>query len=691
MDIRTEPGRLKQVAQGLIVVAAVVGLVGLGRFSLTPEARINAAFPPPPARAAQVSDALATLPLGQRKLVGDELASRVKLRALTCAKGYTPGWGTSLDEIRRNIADTACFANADAEIDSWLGLVRVAHLLAQPPLRRLPVKPVFPAREPIVDVMVAERAGVAWVVHKEGASLVDLNTGEVLRRADRNMSSVGKFSPNGQVYSVTDGEATEFRSTLDGVLVARLPGVREYRFQWLDERTAVYIADEARAARLLDFRSLKEVELPGADDINGVRPVPGKPDQFVVAHRHRATLFQVDRSAEVPRVTALRFIRHPAFSWSLNHSSATADGRHYVNGTSALEIFNVEHMRLESVNTGEFLPRIVLGTHDPDLVFIEGGLRNLKADRLPCYLYSISRHSFAPVACKAFRERFAYLPAFKALARFEDGRIELRPFLDPGQEVSHFDQVRAWYEASVGPSQEQRERIRVAAMVGSFDHAPPPLLPGKGDRELYKCRMPEGGYRFQAQPCPGGTVVPLPGGGQNRDESARRREQALQQWRAQRDAEQQRREAMERAERDALARAVPNGFRYVAPEIIESEPVPVDKAAQQRCPYTPVTGEDIDLEMEKMRLHASLFYVDPWKYSTAAAPAAGENRIAEDTRRQRCSLLVDDYHAIGNELLRVHPKSLPAVRECFRQQAQRLDAEGLRLGCQIERVVKLRE
>lgn len=255
--------------------------------------------------------------------------------------------------------------------------------------------------------------------------------------------------------------------------------------------------------------------------------------------------------------------------------------------------------------------------------------------------------------------------------------------------MSHFDQVRAWYDESLGLTLDQRNRATANALIGGGGEYRPPEFPPGGDRELYKCRTPDGGYQFQARPCPGASLA-APGGGQNRDESARRREEALQQGLVQQRQMLARREAMERAERDALARALPNGFRYVAPEIIASEPVPVDAAAQQRCPYTPVTGEDFDLEGEKMRLHANLFYVDPWKYS-AAAPAASEHRIADETRRQRCSLLVDEYHAIGNELLRVHAKNLPGVRECFRQQAQRLDAEGQRLACQIERVVKFRE
>lgn len=687
MEIRTEPGRLKWVAQVLIVIAAVLGLVGLGRYSLSPEDRINAAFPAPPARAAQVADALASLPLGQRRVVSDELASRLKLRALTCAKGYTPGWGTSLDEIRRNIADTACFAGADAAIDSWLGLVRVAHLLALPPLHRLPVKPVFPTGERIVDLLVANQAGVAWLIVDKGAVLVELNHGEVLRRDDSRETSLGKFSANGQVYSVGDGEAMELRRTTDGSTLARLPGIRTHRFHWLDDRTAVYIADEAREARLLDFRSLKDVALPGLDDVTGVLPVPGKPDHFVVAHGQRATQFRLDRSAALPKVTPLRFIRHPSFHWAINHMSPTADGRYFVRGHAALQVFSVEHMRLESLDTGEYLPQIVLGTHDPDLVFVDGALKNHRTPSQTCYLYSISRHTFAPFACKPFRQRYVYVPAFKSLALVENGRVELRPFLAPGAAMSHFDQVRAWYEATVGPGEEQRQRIRSQALVGAFDGAPSSLLPERGTRELYKCRTPDGSYRFQERPCPG-AALPAPGGGENWDDSARRREQALQQWRAQQQAAEARRDAMERAEREALARTVPS-FRYVPPEIIESEPVLADAVAQQHCPYTPITGDDVDLEVEKMRLHANLFYVDPWKYS-AAAPAAGENRIDDDLRRQRCSLLVDEYHAIGNELLRVYPRSLPSVRECFRQQAQRLDAEGRRLGCNIERVVTFR-
>lgn len=134
---------------------------------------------------------------------------------------------------------------------------------------------------------------------------------------------------------------------------------------------------------------------------------------------------------------------------------------------------------------------------------------------------------------------------------------------------------------------------------------------------------------------------------------------------------------------------------YVPPTITEPEvPLILPPSAAlptgQRCPFTLALGKDPALETEKMSLHAELFYINSGEGSaTMPAPAAGENRPG-DTRRLQCSALVDEYQRMGEELLKVPPRSIPQVRSCFRTEAQRLDTLARQMRCNIEHAIKLK-
>ncbi len=154
------------------------------------------------------------------------------------------------------------------------------------------------------------------------------------------------------------------------------------------------------------------------------------------------------------------------------------------------------------------------------------------------------------------------------------------------------------------------------------------------------------------------------------------------------------------ATREAPATAVPSagarGSRAMRgstqSSVPAAVPAPAASASRQRCPYTSIAGDDMELDSQKNSLFLELFYVDPWKDSLAAmsAPGPGEDRRKEEERRERCDALIDEYHEIGEELIRVTPKSLLSVQSCFQKEARRLDAQGRKLGCHIERVIKIK-
>ena len=124
------------------VVAAALLVWGCDAVHITPEAKINAAVP----LSQELSSALAglrgQLSMEQVALLETEMSSRLKIRATTCAAGYSPGWFSTLEAVRTRLIDRACFAQADSDVLKWLGLRRVGLLLEQTPLRPLPPKPL---------------------------------------------------------------------------------------------------------------------------------------------------------------------------------------------------------------------------------------------------------------------------------------------------------------------------------------------------------------------------------------------------------------------------------------------------------------------------------------------------------------------------------------------------------------------
>lgn len=120
----------------LLVLLSGCDLVG-NIFSST-EDRINSAFPlSDPVRDA-VFSTLEIATGDKKKELEEQIDARLKLRAISCAKGYLPTWHSSVEDIRKALVNKACFSQADDEISQWLNLRKVGLILAQPPLVPLP-------------------------------------------------------------------------------------------------------------------------------------------------------------------------------------------------------------------------------------------------------------------------------------------------------------------------------------------------------------------------------------------------------------------------------------------------------------------------------------------------------------------------------------------------------------------------
>jgi hypothetical protein len=156
---------MTRLAATVLALLTLLTGCGLGERFQSAEDRINRLVPPTLALR-NASEQLAATPepqAGANAALEAQRKTRLKLRALSCARDVTPSWLTSDDDLRSRLSDKACFAAADQEMARWLNLVRVGRLLAQGPLRPIPAQPaaLLASNDFVYTAAFAEQAGVA--------------------------------------------------------------------------------------------------------------------------------------------------------------------------------------------------------------------------------------------------------------------------------------------------------------------------------------------------------------------------------------------------------------------------------------------------------------------------------------------------------------------------------------------------
>lgn len=401
-----------------------------GRLTFSPEDKINAAFPVSEAvRFSQVTLLEQASP-EQRDDIQRLLKSRLRLRALECAKDYTPPWYASLTDIREKLGDSTCFTDADAALQTWLGLRRAGMQLSQPALRAIPstVPPYIVASSTIQNARFADKAGVALLEARETLEVMDLGANKAIHRAPKDTSAVGRLSANGRLYTVGLGQRLQIRESATGTTLADIPSVYPHEFHWLDDRTALYERSDNRKTFLLDFVSGEEVELPMIQrGLTTVAAAPGTPNQFVVFGHQQASRIEVIRGTGKPEVRLVSERNLPrAINWSANTSGVLPGGKHAFEASRQLTVINLEDLQAREIQTEPLYIQQGSATPDADKIIIRGYVQGVPTHGGKDYVFSLSANTLSEVNSSELPSRqFTYVPSVNRQAVISDSKITL--------------------------------------------------------------------------------------------------------------------------------------------------------------------------------------------------------------------------------------------------------------------------
>lgn len=419
---------------GPLFICVILGaLAGCGQapyFWSSPEEKINAAFP--------VSDSVQSAKTGLFKdaataTVADvevQMALRMKLRALNCAKGYSPTLFTSASTIRKVLESNSCFAETDNEIRKWLGLKRAGLLLSKTALREAPkTPPNFLVGDAFISgAKFAESAAVAILETQQSMSIVDFESTKPIFREPRS-SAIGAISPNGRLFVSADsnGDLLKIRDVETGGVLTEIPMVRAFQFKWLDARTAVYVSRDTSKTYILDFTSAREIQVQGiANGFDQAVKVAGSEDQYVLLGQGGISKIQLIRAQMEPEVRLIAEKPMPGLSCGSNASGMTSDGAYYVCTAPSFALINLATLDIESVSLEPFRVQTGLSAPDPDQVHVRGYIQPSQGEGVRQYMYSIRNRTLSPIdRGKGLSERFEHISSIRRLAVINQSKVEI--------------------------------------------------------------------------------------------------------------------------------------------------------------------------------------------------------------------------------------------------------------------------
>jgi hypothetical protein len=409
--------------------------------NLSAEDKINAAFPVSEA-VRNASAALRDLvPETQHKVVDAQFDARLKVRALTCAKGYTPSWLASAETIRKQLDNPSCFQEADAQTVRWLGLRRAGAILAQPALKEVPASPpaFIVASAPIQSVRFAESAGIALIETQQTIEVTDFESLQPLFSESKASGRVGNLSANGRLFTSSDNaRGTRIRETESGAVLAEMASVQPQNFFWLDSHTALYYTDASQTparAVLVDLASGHEVPIPALSTAGGFQHVarePGSNNQFVLFTYRGMTKIELLRDKAEP---AIRMLAEKPVS-AANWQGPTADGSRYVSASRQLTLASLKTLETEVVPWEPFHLQAAVPTPDPDKIIVSGFSAGGAGDGPRDYVYSITRRAAAQIdAAKLLSRRYVHVPTLRSQAVIAENKIAILSDLPTMAEV----------------------------------------------------------------------------------------------------------------------------------------------------------------------------------------------------------------------------------------------------------------
>jgi len=452
------------------IILAIVGSLagcsdGLG-FWTSPEEKINAAYPVSEDVGLGVASILKDAPIDQAKSVKLQLDSRFKLRALNCAKGYAPSWYSSKSEVRKSIGTSTCFAETDAEIRKWIGLLRAGIILAKPALK-LPPKttPSFLVADSfITSAQFADKAAVALLESQNSISIVDFESTNPLFREQRG-AKVGRISPNGRLFVTGDsnGENIKIRDSESGASIVEIPLVYSFQFHWLDFHTAIYISRDSRKTVVINFDSGQEIKVDGLGvGFDQATQVPEVPDQYVLFTSAGVSKIQLLRDQKVSQVKLIAENPMSAMTCAINTSGKTADGTRFFCASRNLKLVSLSSLEIETVTLEPFQIQWGVATPDPDQILLKGFVQPSNGENGGAYLYSIVNHTMTKIdRDRSMSDRFVAIHSIQRQAVINQDKLEIltelprlspisaQDFASSAQEIINNRKLEAFNEQSI--------------------------------------------------------------------------------------------------------------------------------------------------------------------------------------------------------------------------------------------------
>ncbi|MDP2028069.1 MAG: hypothetical protein Q8K12_00310 [Thiobacillus sp.] len=420
--------KAKIAGLGLVILALFLfGFNFASILKLAPEDKINSAIPVSDAVLTAEKNVIKQASGSKRSELEEQLANRLKLRALSCAKGYSPSWLTSREEVRENLDDHSCFIDADKEIARWLGIIRAGLVLAEPPLRPIPAKSpeYIVADGSILNARFAEKAGVALIETSQAVEVIDFEGNKPIFKETRESSMLGSLSPNGRLFTVNEGNRLKIRESESGNVIAEIPAVRANQFFWIDERTGFYSSSNSGQVFLVDFLSGKEIQVDAVNrGTQFVAKVPGNENRFVLFSYNSVTKIELVRTRTEPDVRLVDDKQLKSVYWSGNVFNLTTDGGKAFSFSSAgLTFVSLDSLEVETIAFEPFYIRFASATPDPNKLLLAGFTRTLMGQREKYFLFSISNQILMPINAPANQSRFVYMPSIRKQASISESKI----------------------------------------------------------------------------------------------------------------------------------------------------------------------------------------------------------------------------------------------------------------------------
>lgn len=496
-----------------VLLASILLVSGCGDFGKPPEDRINEAYvvaeSVTQARQA-LTESLGDADVKRSEAIDAEMASRLKIRALTCGKGHEPGPLDSSEEIRTTIDNADCFIKYDETLKNWLNHRRIESLLSAPPLRPVPEEPpkFITAASDIGMVWFADAAGVVLLSAAGRLEILDVAENKPIfsetHDASQALQSSARISPNGRLFLTGKQGSLAIRDTQTGAELAEYQDVES--FFWLDGQAALMTTrNNRREPQIIDFATGAQFPLRGvSESVAKAVPAPAEGEFVLCTVR---TLVRVALERADGALSARIVDEEPlgeTTMWSDGSGTYSSDYSRYVSAAGRVSVASLDPLSVRSIGLDSLHAQSAWPTPDPDHVLVTGYFRN-PTGRPRSFVMSVRDLTIAPIDGAQEGTRYLYIPALDAIGAISRSRIEILDELPLGE-------FRSFEEFAAGERTEAQLRQletfqRSTGAVGSIPEGlPVPDWARDADVEAVGVYESTGGSHGPGKPSKPGTV-----------------------------------------------------------------------------------------------------------------------------------------------------------------------------------------